>query len=157
MPIAITVTGNIAGGSGYGIWTESDGGVLTRINVEGTATVGAAGGNAIFNDDGNSRVIVASGATVNGAVRLGASTDDMDLHGGFSGISLLDGGAGFDKLSLFDADTTYDGGNIQNWEVFNLDNSTLAVTGGSLDGGLSGRCLDRRVPYQRFHPERHAG
>lgn len=134
----VTVTGQIAGGSGYGINTQSVGGTLINIDVAGTATVGATAGNAILNDDGASNVILASGATVNGAVSLGAGADALDLTGGFSGITVLDGGAGTDHLALHNADTSYDGTNIQNWDVFTVDNSRLAVTGGSLAAGAAG-------------------
>lgn len=152
--VAITVTGRIQGGNlGWGIWTQNHPGVVSNITVKSTATVGSTGGRAIINDGGDSHVIVEDARTaadnpdtpeieassVNGLVSLGAGTDRLDLHGGFSGITVLDGGAGFDRLQLIDAaDATHAGEDIRSWDVFNVDNSRARINGNSLAVGTPG-------------------
>lgn len=139
--ITITVTGDIQGGNAadnWGIWANAYQ-VFTQINVRQGATVGSGSGNAIMNVDGDSHVVVEAGAAVNGRVWLGGGDDQLDLHGGLSGTTSLDGDAGFDTLNLFDAtNATREGTDIANWEVFNLDNSQLAITGGYLQVGTPG-------------------
>lgn len=136
----ITVTGNIHGGTGYGIATESAAGVLTNINVEAGSVVGSNAGNGISNDDGDSNVDIAALGTVNGRVSLGLGSDTITLRGSFSGITVLDGGGGgTDVLDLFDAaNATHAGSDIQNWSAINLDNSSLTLTGGSVAVGTPG-------------------
>jgi len=152
--VAITVTGRIQGGdAGWGIWTESNPGVVSNITVKSTASVGSTGGRAIINDDGESHVIVEDARTVvdnpdtpevetssvNGLVWLQGGNDNLDLHGGFSGITVLDGGSDTDRLQLFDAaDATHAGADIRNWEVFRVSNSRVRITGGSLTVGTPG-------------------
>jgi outer membrane autotransporter protein len=136
----ITATGNILGGSGFGISTESRAGVLTNININAGAVVESTAGNGISNDEGDSNVAVADGATVNGRVALGLGNDTVTLRGSLSGITVLDGGGGgTDVLNLSDAShATHDGGDIQNWSEINLDNSYLIVAGGNLNVGTAG-------------------
>ncbi|MFK4808572.1 autotransporter outer membrane beta-barrel domain-containing protein [Devosia sp. ZW T5_3] len=154
----ITTRGNIEAGSGWGIWTDTDPGVLTNITVKSTSVIDAASGYAIFNADGNSHVIIENAkeivddpstveiekSSVNGVVRLGAGADQLDLHGGFSGITEANGGYGGtnsdDVLNLRDANSTYDARNIIGWDVFNISNSYLTLDGplGNLDVGTAG-------------------
>lgn len=152
--VAITVTGRIQGGAdGWGIWTQSNPGVVSNITVKGTATVGSAGGRAIINDDGFSYITVEDARTVvdnpdtpevetssvNGLVWLQGGNDNLDLNGGFSGITVLDGGSGTDRLQLFNAaDAVYAGADIRNWDVFRLSNSRVKITGSSLAVGTPG-------------------
>lgn len=152
--VAITVTGRIQGGGagGWGISTQSRPGVVSNITVKGTATVGSASDRAIMNDDGNSYIVVEDARTfdnpdtpevetssVNGLVWLQGGNDNVDLYGGFSGITALDGGSGTDRLQLFDAaDATYAGADIRYWEVFRLSNSRVKITGNSLAVGTPG-------------------
>jgi len=136
--VTITVTGNIQGGAAtdnWGIWANSYH-AFTHINVKNGATVGSLGGNAIMNVDSDSHVVVEDGATVNGRVNLGWGDDKLDLYGGFSGITSLDGDSGTDTLQLFNsADASHAGGDILNWDIFNIDNSQLKLTGDSLSVG----------------------
>lgn len=139
--VTITVTGDIQGGAAadnWGIWANTYN-VFTQINVKAGATVGSASGNAILNVDGDSHVVVEAGATVNGLVSLGWGADKLDLYGGFSGITRLDGSNGTDTLQLFDAaDAAFVGSDIDDWDVLNIDNSELAITGGYLAIGTAG-------------------
>lgn len=154
----ITTRGHIEAGVGWGIYTETDSGVLTNITVKNTSVVEAASCLAIFNDDGDSHVIIENAAeivddpdtvevemaSVNGIVRLGAGADQLDLHGGFSGITEVNGGYGGtntdDVLNLFDATSTYNANNIAGWDVFNISNSYLTLDGplGNLNVGTAG-------------------
>lgn len=136
----INVAGHVVGGSGYGIATESNAGVLTNINVGSGAVVESASGNAISNNGGDSHVQINPGAIVNGAISLGLGSDTLDLPAGLSGITVLDGGGGgVDTLNVSNAtDATHAGSDIRNWSVINLDNSSLTLTGGSLDVGSPG-------------------
>ncbi|WP_170990238.1 autotransporter outer membrane beta-barrel domain-containing protein [Aquamicrobium sp. LC103] len=131
----VTVTGNIQGGTGYGIATESASGVLTNINVAAGSVVESVSGNGISNNDGDSNVEIAALGTVNGRVDLGLGSDTMTLRGDFSGITVLDGGGGgTDVLNLFNAaNATHAGSDIVNWTEINLDNSYLTLT----DGGVA--------------------
>ena len=136
----VTVTGNVLGGTGYGISTESLAGVLTNINVNAGAVVESTAGKGISNGAGDSNVVVAAGATLNGRVDLGLGDDTVTLRGSLSGITVLNGGGGgTDVLNLSDVShATHTGSDIQNWNEINLDNSYLTVTGGSLDVGTAG-------------------
>lgn len=135
----ITVTGHILGGTGYGIATASLADVLTNINVEAGAVVESTSGNGISNGDGDSNVVVAAGATVNGRVDLGLGDDTMTLRGSLSGITVLNGGGGgTDVLNLSDAShATHAGSDIRNWSEINLYDSYLTVTGGNLTVGTA--------------------
>lgn len=154
----ITTTGRIEAGSGYAIWAETDAGVLSNITVKSTSVVDSASGYAIFNDDGNSHVIIENAveivdnpdtpevemASVNGVVRLGLGADQLDLYGGFSGIAEVNGGHGGtnsdDVLNLFNANSTYDANKILGWDIFNIRNSYLTLDGGlgNLNVGTAG-------------------
>lgn len=153
----ITTTGKIEAGSGWGIWAQTDAGVLSNITVKSTSIVDSASGQAIFNDYGDSHVIIENAreivddpdtpaverASVNGVVTLGWGADQLDLHGGFSGITELNGGAGDtdrDVLNLFNANSTYNANKINGWDVFNIKNSYLTLDGplGNLNVGTAG-------------------
>ncbi len=136
----ITVTGHIRGGSGYGISTETLAGVLTNINVEAGSVVESTDGNGVYNGIGDSDVTVADGATVNGRIDLGLGSDTLTLRGGLSGTTVLDGGGGgTDVLTVSNAaDETRVAGDIRNWNVINLDDSTLTLTGGNMTVGTAG-------------------
>ncbi|GLU29496.1 autotransporter outer membrane beta-barrel domain-containing protein [Brucella sp. NBRC 12950] len=136
--VNVSVTGQIQSGAGAAISTQTNAGVLSNITVGSNATVSADSGLAIVNNGGDSHVVVANGGVVNGSISLNAGTDTVDLYGGFSGITSLDGGTGDDQLTLHDADSSYDGSKIQNWEIFTLDNSRLELTNGSLAVGAAG-------------------
>lgn len=153
----ITTTGKIEAGSGWGIWAQTDAGVLSNITVKSTSIIDSASGQAIFNDYGDSHVIIENAreivddpdtpevemASVNGVVTLGWGADQLDLHGGFSGITELNGGYGDtdrDVLNLFDANSTYNANKITGWDVFNIKNSYLTLDGplGNLIVGTAG-------------------
>ena len=133
----INVSGTIQGGGGYGIWTESDGGVMTRINIADTATVQSTAGNAVFNDDGDSITTVAGGATVAGQFQLGSGDDDLTFNGtDLSNITVLNGGDdtienanGIDRLSLNGTSATMTGSQLLNWEQIHVNGGTLDLTG----------------------------
>ena len=135
----LDMAGHVLGGSGYGIVTESNAGVLTNINVGAGAVVGSASGNAISNNGGDSHVLINPGAVVNGAISLGLGDDTLDLPAGLSGITVLDGGGGVDTLNLSNAaSATHTGSDIRNWSAINIDNSNLTLSGDSLKVGNPG-------------------
>ena len=144
--LTITTRGNIEAGTGWGIYTDTDPGVMTRINVLAGSTVKAASDAAIYNADGDSVVNIydaseASNSIV-GRIDLSTGVDVLNLHGGFSGITSVDGGGqSRDTLNLYDANSTYNASKIIGWDVFNIKNSYLTVDGplgGNLNVGTAG-------------------
>lgn len=149
----VTTHGKIDAGN-WAIWTETHPGVLSNITVKSTSVLVSGTGQAIFNDDGDSHVIIENAAevvddpntpeietsSVNGVIRLSGGGDRLDLHGGFSGITEVNGGLGGtntdDVLNLFQANSTYNAGQIVGWDVFNIDGSYLTT-----DGGLGGNLV----------------
>ena len=132
-PLSVTVSGNVQGGTGYGIYTATAtdpyysgtfSGGTSIITLNSGATVGSAAGLAIANDEGDSTTIVHAGAHVGGDVRLGNGSDDLTFDGGtFAAGAILDGGDdtgiadGFvDTLQFRNLATSATGGNLQNWE-----------------------------------------
>ena len=149
--IAITSSRAVTGGSGYGINTATAAGGTSTITLNAGATVSSTAGLGIFNNGGNSTILVNSGADVAGEIRLNDGSDTLTFAGDFSNVTVFDGGDdvdiadGFiDTLTLNGAGTV-NGGNILNWERFNIANN-LAVTGGTLTAGttniVSGGTLD---------------
>ncbi|MET4635365.1 autotransporter outer membrane beta-barrel domain-containing protein [Kaistia defluvii] len=154
----VTTTGHIEAGSGWGIWTQTNDNVLTNITVKNGSVIESASGFAIGNYIGDSHVIIENATeiaddpntveveknSVNGAVQLGLGGDRLDLHGGFSGITEVNGGYGGtntdDILNLYDANSTYNANNIVGWDVFNVSNSYLTLDGplGNLNVGTAG-------------------
>ncbi len=136
----IHVSGVIQGGTGAGIFTQSQAGVMTRINIADTATVQATSGTAVFNNAGDSITTVAKGAKVAGAFSLGAGSDHLILNGtDNSNITVFDGG---DDASSADGsvDTlTFNGVGdegryaVRNWEVINLSEGTNLSNTGRLE------------------------
>jgi len=133
-PSTVSVTGAIQGGTGFGINTFTQVGKLTTIDVASTATVGATSGNAIQNNLGDSVLNVASGGIINGRVMLDKGNDSANINGAtaLAGITLLDGGDDassgdgmIDVLTLNGVTQTLNGGQIVNWEVINLNVSTI--------------------------------
>lgn len=137
---SISIEGHILGGSGYGIQTDSLAGVLTNISVHAGAVVESTAGNAIANGDGDSNVIIAAGAAVNGRVDLGFGNDTLTVRNTFSGITILNGGGGGrDTLNFSNiSSATHYAGDIQNWSEINLENSHLKLTGNNLTVGVAG-------------------
>lgn len=141
----VTTNGKIDAGN-WAIWTETNPGVLSNITVKSTSVLVSGTGQAIFNDDGDSHVIIENAAevvdnpttpeteisSVNGAIRLNGGVDRLDLHGGFSGITSMDGGgqAG-DTLNVYNANSTYDADNLGSWDVINLTNTVLRLPTGT--------------------------
>lgn len=134
--LTIVTRGNIKAGSGWGIWTDTDPGVLTKIDVLAGSTVKADSGLAIGNADGDSIVTIwdaseASNAIV-GRIDLGAGVDVLNLHGGFSGITSLYGGKTLgDTLNVYDANSTYDADALGPWDSIHLYNTTLKLSTGT--------------------------
>ena len=79
--INISVSGNVSGGTGpvsVGISTSTNGGSSTVKIQSGTIT---GGFYAIFNDEGDSNVILYSGAVISGNISLNAGADTLTLSG----------------------------------------------------------------------------
>jgi len=151
----VTTNGHIEAGAGWGVWTQTNGGVMSNILVKDGSVIEAASDAAIGNNGGDSHVVVENAkevvddpstveveiAAVNGRIDLGGGVDVLDLHGGFSGTTRVDGGgqAG-DTLNLDNAESTYDAGNIVGWDTFNIKNSHVILDGGlhNLNVGRNG-------------------
>jgi outer membrane autotransporter protein len=149
---AINLTGTAQGGTGAAIDTYTGAGdpapvagSLTTINLAATSqTLAGASGIAIRNNAGNSLLAVASGAVITGEVRLGDGSDLAGLAGAnaLSTITVLDGGDDFsaadgmiDVLTLNGVTQTLNTGQIVNWEVINLNVSS--ITGELLAGTIN--------------------
>lgn len=151
----VTTRGHIEAGSGWGIWTQTNAGVMSNITVKDGSVIEASSGAAIGNNGGDSHVVIENAkeivddpntpgvekSSVNGRIDLGGGVDILDLHGGFSGITRVDGGgqAG-DTLNLDKAKSTYDASKIVGWDVFNIEDSYLTLEGGlaNLNVGRNG-------------------
>ncbi|WP_245576926.1 autotransporter outer membrane beta-barrel domain-containing protein [Kaistia adipata] len=134
--LTITTRGNIEAGSGWGIYTATDAGVMTRIHVKDGSTVRANSNLAIFNDDGDSVVTIEDASeasnSIVGRIELGAGVDVLNLHGGFSGITSLYGGKTVgDTLNVYDANSSYDADALGPWDTINLVNTTLKLSTGT--------------------------
>ncbi|MGH8049230.1 MAG: autotransporter outer membrane beta-barrel domain-containing protein [Arenimonas sp.] len=144
-PTTISVNGNITGGTGYGINTQTTADNSTTINLAATSSVTASSGNAIVNNFGNSIVNMASGAVINGTVRLNAGDDVFNVANGASmnSITALDGGDdallgdGFvDILNLNSAwSGNLNGANIVNWEFININGGTVGFSNAAITAG----------------------
>ncbi|MBN9059370.1 MAG: autotransporter outer membrane beta-barrel domain-containing protein, partial [Rhizobiales bacterium] len=134
--LTIVTRGNIKAGTGWGIYTDTDPGVMTKIDVLAGSTVKADSNLAIFNADGDSIVTIwdaseASNAIV-GQINLGDGVDVLNLHGGFSGITSLYGGKTIgDTLNVYDANSTYDADALGPWDSIHLYDTTLKLSTGT--------------------------
>lgn len=137
--VNVTTSGLIQGGSGWGIWTETNAGVLTNITVEGSSTVQATSGNAIANDEGDAIVVLEDGAVVNGYIGLAGGTNTINVYGGLAGETWITGYQGQDTYNLIDAAADeMNASDLVAYEVVNLDNANLTFTEGTGYSGGSG-------------------
>ena len=139
----ITTTGAIMGGALAGIQTETSAGLLTTINVN-SGSVAATSGVAISNNEGDSITNIAAGAVITGDVVLGDGSDAVNLAGGFTGITLLDGGDDYgtvdtfnDVLTLTDMTDSVAGAILTNWEEVHIGSgATVSFSDGMLTAGV---------------------
>ena len=143
-PLNVGIGGDVTGGTGYAIKTATKAGNITNLDIS-NATVSAASGLAISNNQGDSDIAVDASATIQGDISLGDGTDILTFNGGdLSGITLFDGGddtqAGdgwVDQLTFSGVAVTTNAGIIQNWEVFSLiNNSDVQFNNGTMNVGL---------------------
>lgn len=136
-PAAITLTGTAQGGTGAAIDTRSAAGNLTTITLgSGAQALAGASGVAIANNEGASALVVAAGARIAGEVRLGAGNDTATFNGpnSLAGITLLDGGADIDALTLNGLVGTFNPAQIANWETITFAaQSNVSATGLAID------------------------
>lgn len=136
-PAAITLTGTAQGGTGAAIDTRSAAGNLTTIALaSGAQALAGASGVAIANNAGNSALVVAAGARIAGEVRLGAGNDTATFSGpdSLAGITLLDGGADSDSLTLNGLMGAFNPAQIANWETIAFAaQSNVSATGLAID------------------------
>ena len=143
--ISITNSGNISLGIGVGIDTYTKGGSTTITLNGGNIRPSSSGDSvsiAIRNDEGNSTIVVNSGASIGAHVYLGMGTDTLTFSGGSlyqSGTELtLDGGP--DQIGSAWTDVLNFSGNIStpalnaskimNWEQINVSaGSTVKFNG----------------------------
>lgn len=91
--LGITVTGTVRGGSRGAIYSYTYTNGQTNITLQNGANVSSDNGVAIYNNDGNSHVMIKAGSTVSGEILLNGGVDIVTFAGGdFSGLTLVDGG-----------------------------------------------------------------
>lgn len=121
---SITVSGNVKGGDGFGIKTETLAGKMTEISLEEGAHVSSTAGLGIENNHGDSLTTIHTGASVSGEIQLNGGSDNLIFAGGdFSGVSRFDGGDDFgsadgfiDVLSFNGSSGELSGASVLNWE-----------------------------------------
>lgn len=130
----INVSGIVTGNNVAGIETISATGVDTVINLNSGADVSATSGVAISNDDGNATINANAGSTLSGSVLLGGGTDNVIIDGAdWSGLSVLDGGAGTDSVTLRNLTA-----NIADTDIINVEDIIVDSGGNvSLDGSFN--------------------
>ncbi len=142
--LQIGVFADVTGGTGYAIKTATQAGNLTLLQIDNGATISSMSGQAISNNQGDSTIYIASSTTIQGDISLGDGTDELNINGAnVAGVTLFDGGddtlAGdgwIDTLNFNGVTLTANGGIFQNWEVFNLNNSsTLNANSGTIGAG----------------------
>ncbi len=122
--ITINASGLVQGQTQYGIYSTTNTGVLSIINLNSGANV--LGG--IYNNDGNSISVVTTGASISGPINLGDGNDIITFSGGdFSTVSVFDGGddalsgdGSTDSLSFQGSSGLLSGGALINWENINI-------------------------------------
>ena len=135
----ITLSGAVAGGSDFAINTQSLTGNLTEITLNNGATASSPAGLAISNYAGNSVIVVNTGASVAGEIRLNDGSDNLSFAGGnFSGVTIFDGGDdtegadGYvDVLNFSKSTGTLDGTSVLNWERVEIDSGSSISLGSS--------------------------
>ena len=135
--LRLSASGAITGSTGPGILTHTNPGGMSVITLERGASVSSSSGEAITNNDGNSRVNLVAGSSVAGSVQLNGGDDALTLDGGadISAATLFDGGAGTQDVLTFSAfNGTFGGALFTNWETLIADNgSALTVDGAAAD------------------------
>ncbi len=131
---SITVSGTVAGGTGAGIATYTGSLGMTTITLESGAAVSATSGMAITNNEGDSSVLVKTGASVTGAISLGDGTDSITFDGGnFSGVTSFDGGGGTsDSLTFRNVSGGIAGSTVQGMESVVVDTGADISVSGTL-------------------------
>ena len=100
--VTINVTGTVTGDDDdneSAIMVSAGSGDAVTVNLNSGAVVGSANEDAIVETGGNTTVTVNSGATVNGAIKLGAGDDELVLAGGSVNGS-VDLGDGKDTFTI---------------------------------------------------------
>jgi outer membrane autotransporter protein len=119
-----------------GILTDTNAGMLTNITIKAGAVVEATSGLAIWDEDGDTHIVVEDASeaagSVKGRIELFTGKEVVDLHGGFSGITqFVTDGLDGDTLNVFDANSSFDADNLGRWDTINLDNTTLKLDTGT--------------------------
>jgi outer membrane autotransporter protein len=140
---SITVTGDVTGGTSYGIFTQTGAGGMTAITLDNGANVSSAAGLAIYNDAGASDTIVKTGAAVSGDIVLSEGSDNLTFAGGdFSGVTLFDGGDDLntavdtDILTFAGSSGALVGAKVTKWENLVIGTgSTISFSDGAVTVG----------------------
>ncbi|WP_170384272.1 autotransporter outer membrane beta-barrel domain-containing protein [Ruegeria atlantica] len=152
--LRITVSDEVSGATIAGINTITLEDQLSEITLESGARVSSETGDAIVNNEGNSRTEVLAGASVVGSVSLGAGADAFIFDGAdFSDLTIFDAGDDVDTLTFVNTSGGLDGSDILNVENFVIGNgaqlfiddqnltadNVIVESGGILDaiGGLT--------------------
>ncbi len=134
---SITVSGSVAGDGSSGPAILAIGGAqATNITLNAGADLSAYySGKAIqISTSGASTTTVNGGATVTGSLELGSGNGNVTFNGGdFSGVTVIDGGAGSDSLTV-----TNGAAAIAGSQLVSIENVTVGAGGAiSLSGTLN--------------------
>ena len=163
----ISIAGAVTGETGAGILTDENSGVAVTTDIKnGAAVTGST--NAILDTDGDASIILESGSTTSGAVRLGNGSDTLTVMGTANigeTSAVLDGGnstdsnvtdilgtsaAATNKLTFQGTTQSLAGSVMKNWQTVTLDSSKVTFagdaalvtgTGTNGDGSLQGLVL----------------
>ena len=143
---SITVSGAVTGGGGKGAGIFNISTNASTITLNAGASVSATSGNAIIDGAGNTSLIMNSGSSVTGTIRLGGGDDAINLAGGdFSGVTSFDGEAGNDRLSFAGSNGVFNQTLMANIESVTIDNGStmgLSFTGNAFNAtALTGSAL----------------
>ena len=146
--IKLYISGNVtAGGNGTGINTLLSNGSATITIQDGNIHVGS--GTAIRNDETRSKVTLQTGASISGAISLGAGLDELILSGGtLSTTTVVDGGtdtSGRQSVDLFRIDSgthTLTADNITNWETIRIQSGATVAFYGEDELGVDSLDID---------------
>ena len=136
----VSVSGSVMGGADVrtaAIRTVSQvGGSAVRITLASGASVGQKGRRAIADTRGDATVTVNTGAAVAGEVRLGAGSDALVFEGGgFSNVTVMDGGLGVDTLRFVRGsgalDPSVQAVGLKGWE------SVVVESGATISGSFT--------------------
>ena len=128
-------------GGAFASVTEMDGGDGSNDTLKFSGGSGSLHATVVSEGlKGWESVIVESGATITGSVKLADDSDDLTFNGAdISGIGALTGGAGTSNtLALNDVSATLIGSNVTGWETVNIGAGSIISFGTALTADTLG-------------------